>query len=166
MFGPVPSTPSFKPELALALADRQFVYDGSPAWSPERAARTAAGKGITAAEVAAVASKLEQSQKPAPRGWIIDRLTVLATLYSVGRHAPAAADLTVWLSESARLLADVPHDILATAIDRAIVTRTHGFMPSIGEIMTVAEPMVEERGIQLRRLAFLQGALEQDQSNG
>ena len=106
-------------------------------------------------------AELSAAMKVAPKQWIIDRLTVLVTMFSVGRHPAAAEDMAVWLLETSRLLCDVPHDILADAIDDAVRTRSHGFMPSVGEIRSISDAKVEERRRQIIRLMAMEAAASQ-----
>jgi hypothetical protein len=58
-----------------------------------------------------------------------------------------------------RLLHDLPHDVLAHSIDEAIKTSKHGFLPSVGEIRAIAQPIVAEREIQIERLIKMEAAL-------
>lgn len=93
--------------------------------------------------------------KPAPRDWIGGRLAAMFAMFSMNRNAPDPKDLATWLTETTALLADLPHDILADAIDTAIKTRTHGFMPSVGEIRAIADPVTQQRGNLLFRIALV-----------
>lgn len=115
-------------------------------------------EGLSDDVISTALEELRTSMAAAPKQWVIDRLTVLATMFSVGRHPSAPEDMAIWLLEAARLLVDLPHDILGTAIDRAIKSRGHGFMPSVGEIREIAEPMLEERRRQIIRLMTMEVA--------
>lgn len=97
----------------------------------------------------------------APRNWMLKRLTVMATQFSIGRTAQDEGALTVWLAECYSQLADLPHDIVAAAIDDAIKTRSHGFMPSVGEIRAIAVPLADTRRLQLDRLEQMFAAIDQ-----
>lgn len=137
--------------------DPQFVFDGSALWTPQRGSEVIAAKDITQDELVETAQALEASLAPAPRQWIGDRLTVLASMFSMGRNAPDVGSVTIWLVEASRLLSDIPHDILAHSIDEAVRTRPHGFMPSVGEIRAIADPIRSKRGSQLFRIGLLLG---------
>jgi hypothetical protein len=103
---------------------------------------------------------LSLSMQPAPHRWIVDRLTVLAAMFSIGRHPAAAQDLAIWLAETARMMEDLPHDLLGFAIDDAVKSRSNGFIPSVGEIRAIADPLVAERRLQLDRLGALMGSMQ------
>lgn len=94
----------------------------------------------------------------APRKWFGKRLPVLWTTFMASRPADERA-LTVWMMEAARLLGDLPHDIVAYSIDAAIKESTHGFIPSVGEIRAIADPLARERQQQVARLEQMVGAL-------
>lgn len=140
--------------LTSALADRSFVFDGSPAWTPDHARRvlTLAGGDADAVRTLDV---LRRSARPVPRKWLCDRLTILWSLFMASRSQADPELLTLWLSEHLRLLSDLPHDIVALAIDRAVQSARHGFLPSIGEMRASAEPMVAERAQLIERLELV-----------
>jgi len=142
----------------LALEDREFVFDGSPKWSADYAIRAAAHKGLRPADVEEVHRDLKTSLGLAPQWWIIDRLTTLATMFTLARQAPDPRQLALWLSETARMLGDIPHDILAHSVDEAIRSCRHGFMPSVGEIRSHAEPLIAKRREQTERLTIMLAA--------
>lgn len=146
------------PEILLALGDREFVNDGSPRWTVEYALRALEMKNATD-QVLPTLYALQQSARPVPRGWLGDRLTILWTHFSANRTYVDGQVLTVWLAETMRLLGDLPHDVAALAIDRAVQTSRHGFMPSVGEIRTIAEPIVAERKHFIQRLEKIADAI-------
>ena len=158
LFEGAPSMRSASPSLRQALADSPFVFDGGPAWRPENALDAAARSGVED-QVSIARRELEQAMEPAPAQWFGKRLPVLWTLFMAARQADPRA-LTVWMAETAHLLGDVPHDIIAHSIDEAIKTSRHGFIPSVGEIRAIADPMVAERKLQIERLARMVAALE------
>lgn len=98
---------------------------------------------------------LRRSARPVPREWLGDRLTILWSLFMASRSQADPELLTLWLSEHLRLLADLPHDIVAIAIDRAVQSARHGFIPSIGEMRANAEPLVAERARLIERLILV-----------
>lgn len=141
-----------RPETSLALTDREFVYDGSPAWTAEHAIRRAMARGLCRSDIDNDRALVAAASGPAPKRWTLDRLTTLVTVFTLGRVAPDPRQLAIWMSETSRLLANVPHDILAHSIDLAVQSSRHGFMPSVGEIRAVADPLAAERSQQLDRL--------------
>lgn len=112
------------------------------------------------AEAVRVLGALRRSALPVPREWLGDRLTILWTLFMASRSQADPELLTLWLSEHLRLLADLPHDIAALAIDRAVQSARHGFIPSIGEMRSTAEPLVAERARMIERLTLVVGEVE------
>lgn len=143
---------SLPPELTLALADRDFVFDGSPDWTPAHSLAVLKAKGAVA-----VASdqliKIRQSADPVPKGWLADRLTVLWTMFTASRRQADPGAVTIWMAEYLRLLDDLPWDIVAVAIDDAVRNAKHGFMPAVGEIRAIANPLFENRKRLIERLS-------------
>lgn len=68
--------------------------------------------------------------------------------------------VAAWLAETGRLLLDLPGEILATSIDEAIKRSDRGFLPAVGQIRAIAEPMLATRERQARRLDALVGLIE------
>lgn len=99
--------------------------------------------------------QLREATQPVPRAWLGNRLSVLWTMFMASRTHVDSDALAVWLAEHLRLLGDLPHDIVATAIDRAVQSARHGFIPSIGEIRGAAEPLVDERERMVNRLQLV-----------
>lgn len=157
----VPAAPSMLqlvPPLQQALADRSFAHSGQAKWDPERALDIAARQGFEA-EVPAAHRAAVASLAGAPAPWFGRRLTVLWTMFMLGRSTDQGAQ-TLWMAEAARLLGDLPHDILAHSIDEAIKVSRHGFMPSVGEIRGIADPLVGERRTHIERLGRMVAALD------
>ena len=148
---------SVSPSLHRALEDSSYVFDGSAPWKVERALDLAASNGDEG-QVALARRSLECALAPAPPQWFGQRLPILWTLFMAARGADPRA-LTVWMAETAHLLSDLPHDIVAHSIDRAIKTSQHGFIPSVGEIRTIADPLVVERERHIERLNRMEIAL-------
>lgn len=148
---PAPSTPCVPQELILAMADRAFVFDSSPVWSPEHAVTVLEAKGATASLMAEV-SRIKASTAPVPRGWLADRLTALWTMFMASRREANSGSVTIWLAEYIRLLDDLPWDIVGLAIDDAVRTSKHGFLPAVGEIRAIADPLVQDRRHLLERM--------------
>ncbi|MEE4452879.1 hypothetical protein [Novosphingobium resinovorum] len=149
---------SIAPSLRLVLEDSEFAPSGQPAWTTERALDFAHHKGVEA-EIPAVLQALAGAMERAPYPWFAKRLGVLWTMFMVGRSVDDR-DLTVWMAEAANLLCDLPHDIVAFAIDEAIRKSPHGFIPSVGEIRRHADPLAAERRQHIERLERMKAALE------
>lgn len=148
---------SASPSLRPALDDNPFLFDGGPAWRTERALDAARLSG-SLDQIPAARLALTEAMAPPPPAWFGKRLPVLWTLFMTARQADPRA-LTVWMAETAYLLGDLPHDIVAFAIDEAIKASGHGFMPSVGEIRRVADPLVAARRQDVERLEMMETAL-------
>lgn len=155
-----PSMLSLAPSMRLVLEDSEFAPSGQPSWTTERALDFAAHKGVEA-EIPAALAALAGSMSRAPYTWFTKRLGVLWTMFMIGRSVDER-DLTVWMAEAANLLCDLPHDIVAFAIDEAIRKSPHGFIPSVGEIRRHADPLAAERRQQITRLERMKAALEDE----
>lgn len=105
--------------------------------------------------VAATHADLSASMSPVPADWLADRLALLWTLFMASRAVASSDAVTIWTSEHLRLLGDLPHDVIGYAIDQAVKSCRHGFIPSVGEIRSIAEPMVAERRQRVQRLEAL-----------
>lgn len=156
----LPSAPSMlcvRPEIASALADREFVFDGADKWNVDFARRMIAHTGLpdAAAEIERTLEAVEASLQPVPRKWLGDRLTLMWTMFMASRANVDPNALTIWLAEYLRLLGDLPHDIAAMAIDQAVLRAKHEYLPSIGEIHTIAAAALVERERQRDRLTML-----------
>lgn len=94
---------------------------------------------------------------PAPTEWLDGRLRVLWK-----SSTPAKSiDVMVWLSEHVRLLGHLPACVLSKAIDEAVVKSADGFMPGIGQIRAIADPMFAEMERQLHRLRMVVNASDE-----
>jgi hypothetical protein len=67
-------------------------------------------------------------------------------------HERDPVRIAAWLAETARLLADLPQDILAEAIDGAVKASARGFLPAVGEIRAIADPAFAARRLTIDRL--------------
>lgn len=90
----------------------------------------------------------DNALRPVVRDWLADRLRLLWK----SSTPSSGLDATAWLHETARLLGDIPQDILAVAIDDAVRKSERGFMPSVGEIRAFAEPQLKRRKLHCWRL--------------
>ncbi|MEG3170528.1 MULTISPECIES: hypothetical protein [Sphingomonas] len=86
---------------------------------PDHARRVLAQAGGEA-EAVSTPDTLRHGARPVPRDWLGDQLATLWSLFMASRSQANPELLTLWLSEHLRLLADLPHDIVAIAIDRAV----------------------------------------------
>lgn len=98
-------------------------------------------------QIPGLASQMEAACQPCPWGHLTQRLTALGMMMAPNRPA---AEATVWLHEMRRLLEDLPQDILDEAIDQC--QRTNRFLPTVAEIMAIAEPLFTKRKAYARRL--------------
>lgn len=101
-------------------------------------------------QIPALADQMERACLPCPWEPLTQRLTALGMMMAPNRPA---AEATVWLHEMRRLLEDLPQDILNAAIDQC--QRTNRFLPTVAEIMAVAEPLFTERKGHARRLRIM-----------
>lgn len=128
---------------ALALADNPYAHGPWDAHQAAKKFHPAALPRLIAAHDAALA--------PTDRDWLQKRLRLLWK-----SSTPAGSlDATAWLHETGRLLEDLPQDILAEAIDQAVMQSERGFMPSVGQVRAIAEPRVRDRQRAAARLAAI-----------
>ncbi|WP_260928199.1 hypothetical protein [Novosphingobium sp. 9] len=136
---------------------KEWIFDGGPAWRPEKALDALDALGVEA-RVPAFLTSLQATCAPADPLWFGQRLGALFVLFNPTRAVEPDA-FRLWNDEATRLLSDLPHDIVAHAIDEAIRRCPHGFMPSVGEIRRIADPLVTERAEQIDRLGKMEVAL-------
>lgn len=101
-------------------------------------------------QLPAIASAVAAANNPCDRRWLKGRLSSMALAFGHDRDVDKA---TAWLAETGRLLLDLPQDILDQAIDQAIKRADRGFMPAVGQIRAIADPLAEARARQADRLA-------------
>lgn len=106
--------------------------------------------------VPAMADRAEATLAPVDRHWLEKRLS---TMYLAMAHDRDPDKATAWLHEFIRLLSDLPQDIVGPAIDEAVKKSERGFLPSIGAIRAIADPMVDERKQKVRRLRMMADAI-------
>ena len=137
--------------IASALADNRFsLTEWTTATALERMDRADRQR------VPGLAAQAEATLRPADREWLSDRLSTLWMVMSNERDPDRT---TAWLHEYMRLLDDLPQDIVSPAIDEAVKKSERGFLPSIGAIRAIADPMLEERKQKVRRLRMLADAI-------
>lgn len=107
-------------------------------------------------DVPALITDHERALTPVASDWLQRRLRVLWKSSAIG----GSLDATAWLHETGRLLSDLPHDIVAWAIDETVKKSERGFLPSVGEIRTFADPKLLERRRFLGRLKLVRDANE------
>lgn len=126
-----------------ALADSQFT---SLPWSAAHAA-----KAFHPASLPRLIAAHDAALHPVSADWLQKRLRLLWKSSVVN----GSLDATAWLHETGRLLADLPQDILAEAIDRCVMDSERGFMPTVGQIRAIAEPKLRTREMRARRLVAI-----------
>ncbi|MGT2515636.1 hypothetical protein ACVOMT_16630 [Sphingomonas panni] len=104
------------------------------------------------AELATIAANMQTALQPATHERRTKRLTRMGLAFGHERDADRAK---MWLEETARLLADLPDDILGHAIDSAVKASERGFLPAVGQIRAFADPMLRDRREQAGRLAAM-----------
>lgn len=113
------------------------LADGFAPWQADAARRQIAAAGIDSAELLA---ELTAALAPVDPTRLVDRLKTLWKSSTPSGNL----DAKTWLNETGRLLADLPEDILARAIDDAVKGSLRGFMPTVGEIRAIADPTLAE----------------------
>ena len=86
---------------------------------------------------------------------LVNRLTMLGMSMANGKDRE---QITAWLHETARLLADLPQSVLFDAIDECVKEPGRVFVPSVGEIREKASDTLQKRereAARLNRLANL-----------
>lgn len=106
-------------------------------------------------EVEGALKAIRQSLLPISHNRLVDRLTALGMMMAPNRPP---AEASIWLREMARLLADMPEDILGDAIDRALIGSK--FIPTLAEIRERADPNLEQRRRVAARLEAIQRLIE------
>jgi hypothetical protein len=136
---------TLRPEIS-ALNDSPFVFDGGPKWRAGHAKKELQKLGV---DVEKALNEIECSLVPVDQNWLQKRLRLL------WKSATPAKSLepTSWLHETARLLMDVPKDILNYSIDEAI--KTSEYMPNVGSIRKFADPLIAQRAIYKERLSAI-----------
>ena len=98
-----------------------------------------------------LAGKAALALAPVEMGSLIDRLTILGMSMANGRDAD---QIKAWLHETARLLADLPQDVLFEAIDECVKEPGRVFAPSVGEIREKAATPLKVRERRAARLRY------------
>lgn len=155
------ATPSLPPTIASTLADNRFR---STPWNAADAMFSIVSN-EERRQVVEGARVYLASLTPCPRDWLKKRLSSMAMAHGHEKDPDRAA---AWLQETGRLLWDLPHDVLAYAIDEAIKRSERGFMPAVGQIRAIADPMVATRREETYRLEamamVIEGRSKPDQS--
>ncbi len=110
------------------------------------------GRALTTADrgtVVQLAKDMHVALQPCRRNWLKGKLAMMALVFGHERDPDRAA---AWLAETGRLLWDLPESVLDTAIDEAIKRSERGFMPGVGQIRAIADPIVDKQRRQADRL--------------
>ena len=129
-----------------------MVWAGEVRWSARQALVEIERAGF-ADRVPALSEQLNLSLQPVSPEWLGDRLSLLWLANGTGGTSENRA--AAWLSETARLLGDLPQDIIAKAIDDAVQSATVAFLPGVGTIRAIAEPLLRRRRVAARRLELV-----------
>lgn len=143
-------TPSLPRTIASALKDSPYREEP---WNAVDAYRQIEA-GAALPDVRRLEHEHRASLAPVNGAWLKKRLSAMMLAFG---HERDPDRVTAWLAETGRLLIDLPGDILATAIDEAIKRSERGFIPAVGQIRAIADPMVEQREREARRLEALAG---------
>jgi hypothetical protein len=156
---------------SLALAESRAVgkLPIMPTWAPSATADTWPGEFETGkalarldssrhGEIAAACEAADAARQPMNRDRLVQRLTAVGMVMAPNRPP---AEASVWVRETARLLGDVPEDILCEAID-ALQKRLK-FLPTVAEIREIAEPRTEARNRVFFRLDAMRRYLQSGQ---
>lgn len=152
---------SVKPELCSVLNDP--ATHSNEAWTAISALDQADRTGVTSL-IAPGLAELTAASGPTEAAWLADRLTVMWSEFMASRPPKSPQALALWMGERIRLLGEYPQDILAHALDAAVKRSPHGFIPSIGEICSIAEPLACDRRRQVRRLRAMVAAMASDET--
>lgn len=139
------SPPVLPPTISSALRDNSY---SSEPWNAAEALRRIADRAAVP-DVRRCALQHRASLAPVDRAWLKRRLLVMMAAFG---HERDPERVSAWLAETGRLLIDLPGSILSEAIDEAIKRSERGFLPAVGQIRAIAEPLVAEREREARRL--------------
>lgn len=98
-------------------------------------------------QIPQLAERMREACLPCQHDRLVKRLTALGMTMAPNRPVPEA---TVWVHELARLLADLPEDVVYQAIDDH--QRESRFLPTVAEIRERADPIMDHRRRQVARL--------------
>jgi len=138
-------TPQLPPIIASTLRDRQY---SSEPWNAHDALKEIEACAALP-DVRRCALQHRASLAPVDPAWLKRRLSAMMLAFG---HERDPDRVTAWLAETGRLLLDLPGSILAEAIDEAIKRSERGFLPAVGQIRAIAEPMAIDREREARRL--------------
>lgn len=135
------------------MRDRQFSNEP---WNAHDALKEIAARAALP-DVRRCALQHRASLAPVDPAWLKRRLSAMMLAHG---HERDPDRVTAWLAETGRLLIDLPGSILAEAIDEAIKRSERGFLPAVGQIRAIAEPMVQDREREARRLEAIVDAMD------
>ena len=150
---------SLPPSIASTLADSAYRLE------PWNAREALVGIVSTTGrqEVVQAADDVRNALQPCNRDWLKKRLASMALAFG---HERDPDRVSAWLAETGRLLFDLPQDILADAIDEAIKRSDRGFMPAVGQIRAIADPLFAARRQQSARLDTMAGIIRRQDAGG
>lgn len=146
-------TPTLPLSIGVALEDSSF---GSAPWNATFAL-AAFEKAGALPQLAKLAEDHRAALAPIAADRLHKRLTRMALAFGNERDERRAM---AWLSETSRLLADLPDDILGEAIDQAVKRSERGFLPAVGQIRAIADPLLRLRQRRASRLEAMAAARE------
>lgn len=129
-----------------------MIWAGENRWNPRDALDEIERAGL-ADRVPQLSEQMTLALHPVSPEWLCDRLSLLWLMNGTGGSSPERAK--AWLSETGRLLGDLPQDIVAKAIDDAVRSATVDFLPGVGTIRAIAEPVLQRRRVAARRLGLV-----------
>ena len=146
--------PGVKPVILSVLSPHSSEY-----WSSVRALQSLVADGVDLeTDLRAALGAARKALTPVDHNRLTDRLTALGMMMSPNRPP---AEASVWLAEMARLLRDLPEDLLSSAIDECV--KTTKFLPTCSEIREKCEAALDRRQRILRQIETMIRYLESGQ---
>lgn len=141
-------TPTLKPSVALVLENSPYRIEP---WNA-RDAIAQLPADVRPCDLAGDSAAMASALIPCGDDRRRARLMRMGLAFGHDRDPNRAA---AWLTETSRLLNDLPDDILEAAIDGAVKAADRGFMPAVGQIRAIADPLLAARKLQAARLAAM-----------
>lgn len=147
--------PGVKPVILSVLSPHSSEY-----WSSVKSLQALAANGVELeSELALALRSARLAIAPVEHNRLTDRLTALGMMMSPNRPP---AEASVWLGEMARLLKDLPEDLLSLAIDECV--KTTRFLPTCSEIRERCEGELDRRQRIVRQIETMVRYLESGQA--
>ncbi|PZO88398.1 MAG: hypothetical protein DI623_12785 [Sphingomonas sanxanigenens] len=116
------------------LQDSEFTSLGwDAAFALEQVKRAAA-----LPDLRRLAMQYRQALQPVDREWLRKKLALMLAAFG---HQRDDGQIKAWLGETRRLLEDLPASIIAHAMDEALKRSERGWMPQVGQIRAIADPL-------------------------